>query len=244
MDVAQILAIGRRRWWLLVIGVMFSVAAYGVFTRLGLRTPPPATYAASTTLFATLPPLPDAALTAVPAKRPWEFDRLIATYGEMVKSRTVAQRAVRDAGLTTDPDDLASRITTDTFGYTQLLRVTVTGPSAGDAERSVAAVLRAFADVRSEQAIPGDAAVFETSPAIRADRPVPESVNLAIVVVAGLLSASGIVLVFEYLSAGARRTEGGEAAAVAAAGPANDREPGAELWPPADNERASRCAYW
>ena len=204
MDVARYLAIGRRWWWLLILGVMFSVAAYGVVTRLHGGARERATYAASTTLFVTLPPLPDAALTVDSTKRPWELDRLMATYGQMVMTRTVAERAIRDAGLADGADDLASRITGDTFGYTQLLRITVAGASAGGADRSLAAVVRAFGEVRAERAIPGDAAVFETSPAVRTDTPAPEFVNIAIVIFAGLVSAASIVIAFEYLGGGVR----------------------------------------
>lgn len=203
MDVARYLAIGRRWWWLLIIGALFSLAAYGLVTRLHLRTPAPPTYSASTTLFATLP-TPDAAFPIDSAKRPWELDRLMATYAQMVKTRAVAERAVLDAGLPASPGDLSARITSDTFGYTQLLRISVTGASAGEADRSLAAVVRAFGEVRAERAIPGDAAIFETSPAVRTDTPASERVNIAIVILAGLVSAASIVLVFEYLGGGVR----------------------------------------
>ena len=202
MDVARILAMVRRWWWLLALGTLFSLAAYGVVTRIYGTPQPTPTYAASTTLFATLPPLPDSALNADAAKRPWELDRLIATYAQMAKSRTVAARAVHDAGLATSADDLAARITTDTFGYTQLLRITVRAQTPDEAERSAAAVAQAFAAVRAEMAVPGDAAVYETLPATRVDRPTPEIVNIAIAALAGLLSSVAIVLAFEYLAAG------------------------------------------
>jgi capsular polysaccharide biosynthesis protein len=204
MDVAPYLAIGRRWWWLLILGAMSSVAAYGVVARLHIRAPAPPTYTASSTLFATLPPPPDAQLAADPSKRPWELDRLMATYVQVVKSRTVAERAVRDARLTATPDELAARVTSDAFGYTQLLRITVAGTSVEDAEASLGAVVQAFGEVRVEHAIPGDAAMFERSATVRIDTPTPEFVNIAIVVLAGFLSAAGIVIAFEYLSGGAQ----------------------------------------
>ena len=202
MDVARILAMVRRWWWLLALGTLFSLAAYGVVTRLYGAPQPAPTYAASTTLFATLPPLPDSALNADAAKRPWELDRLIATYAQMAKSRTVAARAVHDASLATNADDLAARTTTDTFGYTQLLRVTVRARTPDEAERSAAAVGQAFAAVRAEMAVPGDVAVYETARATRTDRPTPEIVNIAIAALAGLISSIAIVLAFEYLAVG------------------------------------------
>ena len=208
MDVARYLAIGRRWWWLLLLGAMFSVAAYGVVTRLQLRTPAPPTYAASTTLLATLPPPPEAQLAADPSRRPWELDRLIATYAQMAKSRTVAERAVLDAGLEINPDELAARVVTDTFGYTQLLRITVNGTSADEADRSVVAIALAFNEVRAERAIPGYAVVYETAPAVRTDHPTPEIVNIAIVAIAGVVSAAGLVLAFEYLIGGVQAAAG------------------------------------
>ncbi len=210
MDVARILAMGRRWWWLLILGSLFSIAAYGVTTRLRGAPNATPTYSATTTLFATLPALPEPALTADAAKRPWELDRLMATYAQMAKSRTVAERAVRDANLATSADDLVARIDTGTYGYTQLLRITVSAITPADAERSVAAVAAAFGEVRAEHGVPGDTAVFETLRAVRTDRPTPELVNIAIVVAAGLMASLAVVLAFEYGGGAAsdeRRTE-------------------------------------
>jgi capsular polysaccharide biosynthesis protein len=228
MDVARYLDIGRRWWWLLILGAMFSIAAYGVVTRLHLRTPAPPTYAASTTLFATLPPPPEAQLAADPSRRPWELDRLIATYAEIAKSRTVAERAVLDAGLAMSPDELAARVETDTFGYTQLLRITVTGTSSAEADRSAAAIALAFSEVRAERALPGDAVVYETSPAVRMDHPTPEIVNIAIVAIAGLASAAGLVLAFEYLRGGSAAAATGFAESKTEAGAPGVRLSGSE----------------
>ena len=203
MDVARILAMGKRWWWLIIIGALFSVAAYGVTSRLRGASHQTPTYSATTTLFATLPPLSDAALASDATKRPWELDRLMATYAQIAKSRTVAERAISDADLTTTADDLASRIDASTFGYTQLLRINVSAISPADADRSLAAVVRAFGEIRAERTIPGDTAVYETFPATRSDHPIPELVNIAIVVLAGVLAAVAIVLVFEYAGGGA-----------------------------------------
>lgn len=227
MDVARYLDIGRRWWWLLVLGAMFSVATYGMVTRLHLRTPAPPTYAASTTLLATLPPPPEAQLAADPSRRPWELDRLIATYAQMAKSRTVAERAVRDASLTISPDELAARVSTDTFGYTQLLRITANGTSADEADRSVAAIALAFNEVRAERAIPGDAAVYETSPAVRTDHPTPEIVNIAIVAFAGVVSAAGLIFAYEIMRGGAQ-TAAEYATSATEAGASGVRIPGNE----------------
>lgn len=231
MDVARILAMGRRWWWLLIIGGLFSVAAYGVATRLHRGPHATPTYSATITLYATLPPLPDSAFSADAAKRPWELDRLMATYGQMAKSRTAAERAIRDASLATSADDLAARIDTSTFGYTQLLGITVSATSPADAERSVAAVVQAFGEIRSERGIPGDTVMYETLPAIRTDHPTPEFVNIAIVVLAGVLASVAIVLVFEY--AGAVGTAGVEAQGQVAAQESNGAGRA-----PSTNERA------
>lgn len=198
MDVAQILGIGRRWWWLLLLGVLFSVAAYGVSVRLRRDQVQPS-YAASATLFVALPPPPESALAADAALRPWELDRLMATYAEMAKSRTVAERAVRDGALLTTPDDLGSRTRTETFGYTQLLHISVSAAAPDAADRSVAAIVRAFADVRTERSIPGDASLYETSAAVRTDRPTPLVVNLAIVALAGFMASGGVIFAVERL---------------------------------------------
>ena len=225
MDVAQILAMGRRWWWLLALGVLFSIAGYGVAVRVRGESVHPA-YESSQTFFVTLPPLPASALTADPAKQPWELDRLMATYAQMAKSQAVAKRAVHDGGLDVAPGELAASTTTGTFGYTQLLRIGVTAGNSADAERRTTAVVRAFADVRAEQSIPGSASLFETSPAVRVDRPTPMAVNLAITMLAGLVASAGVVFAFEH-----RRLTTGMV-------PSTNGQPGTNVRAPATHERA------
>jgi hypothetical protein len=51
MEAARYLSIVKRWWWLLIVGTLMSVAAYGIASRIRDRAPASPEFSASTTLF-------------------------------------------------------------------------------------------------------------------------------------------------------------------------------------------------
>ncbi len=214
MDATPYITFAHRWWWLLLTGTVLSIAAYGVAVQLrddGDHTP---VFSASETLFVSLTPRTDTpGAQPITVDQPWDMDRLLATYALMLKSDSVAQRAAADLGVANTSDDIRRRITTGTVGTTQLLRLRVTAASPIDASPLATGIVRAFQEVRAEQALPGNAVVTETSPAsLEAQSHNNMLLNTLIVAVAGFFAAAGLIFVFEYVSDSVRDARDVEAA--------------------------------
>lgn len=173
MDAARAWTLTRRWWWLLLVGTVMAVAAYGIAARIRDRHPAPPVYAATARLFVSLrAPAADAAAApdaaaAAPAvvDRPFDMDRLLYTYTTLLAGDAVAARAAGNLGVANSAAELSARISVAQPKNTQLIDVTSRGATAADADALSFATITAFMQIRSEQRLPGDVALYATVPA-------------------------------------------------------------------------------
>ena len=130
--VTFLVAAVRDRWRLWA-----ATATCGVLAAIGLSLLSPPPYTATTTLLLRHPSLADPT-------------RAMQTDVELVKTRTVAQAAVGRLALRLSPKDLSSdvRVTPLT---SDVLQLTVKGPTAGDAIRRADAMADAFLAFRRDE---------------------------------------------------------------------------------------------
>ncbi len=211
MDAARAWTLTRRWWWLLIVGTVFAIAAYGIAARIRDRHPAPPVYAATARLFVSL----NASSGDNPAvvDRPFDMDRLLYTYTTLLAGHAVATRAASNLGVMNAPDDLRARISVAQPKNTQLIDVTTRGATAADADALSFATIAAFMQLRVEQQLPGDVALYEAVPAVRETSATSEPLAIGLVAIAGLVAAAAIILAFEYLSDAVRDER--EAAAAA-----------------------------
>jgi capsular exopolysaccharide synthesis family protein len=217
MDAARAWTLFRRWWWLLFVGTVMAVAAYGVSARVRDRNPQPPVYAATARLFVSLrtaSPSTPGATEATVIDRPFDMDRLLYTYTTLLSGHAVASRIVDDLHLQNTPADVQSRISVAQPKNTQLIDVTARAAAAADADTLAWGALAAFMEIRREQQLPGDVAIYETTPAALEHDSTSEALTVLLVAVAGLVAASSIVLAFEYLSDAVRDAAEAEAASA------------------------------
>lgn len=124
MELRQLLRVGRKWWWLLMLSTILAVGvSYAVSLSL------PRYYRASATI--RIGQIieqrnPDAASMAV-------VEHLAQSYSEMAHRRPVLQGVIDQLGLTSSPGALATQIITRLVPGTQLLEVTVTDPDPKEA---------------------------------------------------------------------------------------------------------------
>jgi capsular exopolysaccharide synthesis family protein len=204
MDAARYFSLLRRWWWLPAIGALVAVAAYGVATKIRDRSPQPPVYRATVTLLVALRAGDEPSSPEV-VDKPWDLDRLMATYAEIMRSDVVAERAARELGVPERAGEIAASISVATPDYTQLLYVSADAATAEDAEQLAGATAWAFAAVREDRALPGTATALEISRAQQVPvdaTPLPLAVLL--VALTGASAAAALVLAFEYLGATVR----------------------------------------
>ncbi len=220
MDATQYFAMARRWWWLLIVGTVISVGAYGVAVRVRddrQGTPAP-TYAASATFFVSAGQAAPAAGQAPAANDNASLDRLTQSYAQIITGPGVAQRIVSALGLQQTAADVQSRISVETPSLTQLMKVTAKGASAGDAQQLIDGVMQAFVGLRQEGNLPGSVSIVEI------DRPQELTISpvdslrgqiptVILVAVFGMLGAAAIVVAFEYMTDAVRDRNDAERAA-------------------------------
>lgn len=145
--------------------------------------------------------------TAPPQIRTVELSQeLLRTYGEVMATTPVAERAVESAKLPIDATDLAEGLKAEPVLETQILAISYRHRDPSIARRAVNATADAFRDevLASEGPIePGGGAGLRVSvvqPALLPGRPVtprPRQ-NLALGLLLGLVSGSGLAFLLEY----------------------------------------------
>jgi capsular exopolysaccharide synthesis family protein len=209
MEAARYFAIVQRWWWLLLVGTLITVAAFGVASRVRGRDGVPE-YSASATLFVSDPNATAAGDTASAVTS----DRLLRSYATIVGGPGVALRVIDNLGLRASIASVEAHIVVAVPPGTQLIEVTTMGASALEAEQLSTAVIQAFITIHDEGQLPGAATVSAaTSARETIVTPRPDWQVALIVAVFGLLSAASIVVIFEYLTDTVRDAVDAEAAA-------------------------------
>jgi capsular exopolysaccharide synthesis family protein len=168
------------------------------------RGPEARVYRATATLVVRLRGDEDAAPANV-VDRPWDLDRLMSTYAEVLRSDAVAERTALELGAPELAPEIHRSVTVTTPGYTQLLYVSADGATAADAARLAGAAVYAFAAVREERALPGTSTVLDISKAQRvSEDATPVALAALLVALVGAAGAGALVLAFEYLGATVR----------------------------------------
>jgi capsular exopolysaccharide synthesis family protein len=202
MEATRYLAIVRRWWWLLIIGTLMSLAAYGIASRVRDRVPPTPRFSAATTIFVSDEQAGQgAAAPATASLQAAASDRLMRTYVEVIKGPDVALRMIERLGLQTSVAELQRHIDVVTPPGTQLIQVTTTAENPADAQRLADGVVQSFIALHDEGRMPGTMYVSSVAPA---EQTIVQSRSdwrvVLVVAVFGLLSAASIVVIFEFLT--------------------------------------------
>jgi capsular polysaccharide biosynthesis protein len=127
------------------------------------------------------------------------YQKLVKTYSELAKSRTVAEHVIKSLDLNMTPGALQGMISVSPKGDTEFLTIAVTSRNAEQAmniANQLARSLKAVSiDVKKMDNVSIlDAALLPTSPA--SPRPM---LNIAIAFFLGLMVSVGLVFLLEYL---------------------------------------------
>jgi capsular polysaccharide biosynthesis protein len=127
------------------------------------------------------------------------YQKLVKTYSELAKSRTVAEHAINSLGLDMKPTALQGMISVSPKGDTEFLTISVTSRNAEQAMSIANQLAKSLKEVsitvkKMDNVQLLDAAQLPTSPA--SPRPM---LNIAIAFFLGLMVSVGLVFLLEYL---------------------------------------------
>lgn len=133
--------------------------------------------------------------------------RLVRTYGEMAKSRSVAEDVIKSNNLSINPEELSEKILVEQAGDTEVLKI-----SAKDSNPSVAALIAngvAQSLSGKAQKILNVKNIQVLDQAIPPEKPVSPNVllNVLLAGILGLIATVAIIFVREYVDDTIRNSE-------------------------------------
>lgn len=198
MEARDYLLLLRRRWRIILITVLLSVAAAALVT---FRMTP--YYAASVKLFVSS----NGPRDPLAVYQGGAFaEQRTKSYADLMRSHRILDAVVRRLGLATTPEELHRRVATEVVPDTVMLKATVTDPSPVRAQRiadALATELIGFVD-RLERPANGASAPVRITLIDPASRPAAPAYprplyNLLGALAAGLLAGFGIAVARERL---------------------------------------------
>jgi capsular polysaccharide biosynthesis protein len=135
VELKWIIDVIKRRLWLVILLPVLAVAGAILYTKV--ETP---VYESTVVLY--IQPNPSAGTNEDNLLQAGE--RLTFTYSEVLKSQPVLQMVISQLGLDTTPTKLADQIVVTAIPNTQLIRFTVSQPTAKGAASVAGALAKAF----------------------------------------------------------------------------------------------------
>lgn len=193
IDLRELLGIVKRRWWMIALITFFVVLATIIYTFF-VVTP---IYESATTVMVSSSAINrtgDMDLTEINLNR-----RLAETYGEIVRSRRVANQVIDEMGLNMSHGALQNKINVSQVRDTEFIRISVTDPDPVFATNIANQVAEAFKDniveiMNVDNVSTLDVAVTPANPVSPNER-----LNIAIGFVLGVMIGVFIVFLREYL---------------------------------------------
>ncbi|MHB8926878.1 MAG: YveK family protein [Bacillota bacterium] len=190
IDLREYFAIIRRRLWAIILVTVVAVATSGVISYFFIEP----VYSASTTLMILKKDSPGIDYTTLLMNR-----QLVKTYGEIAKSRTVAEHVLVDLSLDMTTAELQGAIHVNTVRDTELIQIRAESTIPAQAELIANAVAKDF--IRQVVQIMKVENVQVVDPAIEPTAPVKPrpKLNMAVAGVLGIMVGVGLAFVLEYL---------------------------------------------
>ena len=192
IDLREYLHILRRRWWMIAL-ISLMVILLTVVYSFFIVTP---IYESATTVMVSTP--------VTYANSPVDMNelnlnrRLAETYGEIVRSRRVANQVISEMSLTMSPGALNNKVQVSQVRDTEFIRISVTDPDPAMGTAIANNIAEAFKDnvveiMNVDNVSTLDEAVEPLSPISPNER-----LNIAIGLVLGLMLGVFVVFVREY----------------------------------------------
>jgi capsular exopolysaccharide synthesis family protein len=140
-------------------------------------------------------------------------DKLVRSYSQIIASRSIAQRAISDGGLSQTPGEIVAGLIAQPVVDTQVITVTYHSSDPVVAQRVVNAVTRAFvAEIDQSGAQEPGTPALEVSiidPAVAPATPIePQPLrNMALAIVIGLVVGGALALLADYLDQSVKSRE-------------------------------------
>jgi succinoglycan biosynthesis transport protein ExoP len=198
MDLTALFGVLRRRGWVVLVVTMIAALTAGILSFYVL-TP---IYASSATVLVIKKDTPITDYSTLLLNR-----NLTRTYGEIAKSRSVAERVIKELNLGISTANLLSRTTVSPVRDTEILQIKVEDSSPLMARLIASRMAEAFiAQVESIMKVENVRIIDPPVEPTRPDAPRP-LLNVVVAGFLGLMIGAALMFVLEYLDSSLKSSE-------------------------------------
>jgi capsular polysaccharide biosynthesis protein len=195
MELQEYLDILKKRWLLLVVITLVATLISGVVSYFVIKP----TYKSDISVIIGKQDTADAKASAASYNDILMYQKLVKTYSELAKSRTVAEHVISALGVDMKSDTLRGMIAVAPKGDTEFLTITVQSKDAEQAMKLANQLAKSLKEVsanikKADNVQILDAAQLPISPA--SPRPF---LNIVIAFFLGLMVSVGLIFLLEYL---------------------------------------------
>lgn len=127
------------------------------------------------------------------------YQSLLKTYGEIIKTKDIAKKAISETGYDLKPSEVLEKISIETIANTQIIKIKYTSRDPEECVNMLNSIKKNFITLAEELVVNGNIQVlaeprFPVSPS-SPNKPL----NIAVGLILGLMVSIGIVLLMEFL---------------------------------------------
>jgi capsular polysaccharide biosynthesis protein len=195
MELKEYLDILKKRWTLLVAITLIATLVSGIVSYFIIKP----TYKSDISVIIQKQDSASAANPAMNYNDVLMYQKLVKTYSELAKSRTVGEHAINALGIEMSVDTLRGMISVAPKGDTEFLTITVKSKDAKQAMELANQIAKSLKQVSLSIKKVDNVQILDTAQLPEnQDSPKP-MLNMAIAFFLGLMVSVGVIFLLEYL---------------------------------------------
>lgn len=193
LDLREIFEIIKKRIWIILVITFITTGVSGVISFFVIDP----TYQADTSII--IGKAPDGSDDKIQYNDVMMYQKLAKTYGEIAKSRLVAEKTISRLGQAITTEELMKKVTVSPQADTQIMVISAKDKSPQAAADTVNALAETFIDEAMRIYPTGNVQIMDSAPV--PDRPVSpnKKLNVAIAFFLGIMVSLGIIFIIEYM---------------------------------------------
>jgi capsular polysaccharide biosynthesis protein len=195
MELQEYLSILKKRWLLLVVITLVSTLISGIVSYFVIKP----IYKSDISVIIQKQNSVDSNNTSMSYNDVLMYQKLVKTYSELAKSRTVADHAINALGIDMKTDALRGMIAVAPKGDTEFLTITVRSKNAEQAMKLANQLAKSLKQVSINIKKADNVEILDPAQLpVNQDSPKP-MLNMAIAFFLGLMVSVGLIFLIEYL---------------------------------------------
>lgn len=193
LDLREIFEIIKKRIWIILVITFITTGASGIISFFVIHP----TYEANTSII--IGKAPDGQDDKIQYNDVMMYQKLAKTYGEIAKSRLVAEKTISKLGQDITPEKLLDKITVSPQADTQIMIISAKDKSPQAAADTVNTLAETFISEAMRIYPTGNVQIMDSASVPQNPVSPNKKLNVAIAFFLGIMVSLGVIFLIEYM---------------------------------------------